>query len=356
MLKKNRKKIGILGVLVLLVWASFQLFAEDQGHDHNEKHTHEKEHIEEKEENHHDHKSETEGAHNEKEHAGPHDEEGHTEHHDENSVKLTDENIKDFKIITGTVNSGHLERYIELPGEIVINGDKIVHFVPRFTGVVKKINKHIGDKVRKGAQLAVIESNQSFQNYSIKSEISGTVIEKHLNLGEIVKEDSEIYVVADLRTVWVNLFAYQQDVLYLKKGQKVIISVSKKMPTTLSKIEYVSPILDEKTRTALVRVQIENKDHRWRPGTFVKGKVVLNKIEVPLLVAKTSIQTIGKSPNVFIKEGEEFKAIPVQLGREDDQNVEILSGLKEGQDYVKQGAFTLKADLEKGQLGDGHNH
>ena len=74
------------------------------------------------------------------------------------------------------------------------------------------------------------------------------------------------------------------------------------------------------------------------------------------LIARTAIQKIGNKPNVFIKKNGKFQAVPVRLGRSDDENIEILSGLKNEQIYVKRGAFTLKANLQKGQLGDGHNH
>lgn len=381
-------------VILASGWLSFRLIAQDHAHDHQKEHLNEtkvlpkmkKNHppIENivhgsKEHNDHDsldehdehsgHKDEKgiekkelghllekdHDDHGEKDKNDKHEEEGH-DSHDEKSVELNSEQIKDFDIQTEIVRSGSLEKYIELPGEIVINGDKVVHLVPRFTGIVKIINKYIGDKVKKDDVLATIESNQSLQNYSVKSKIFGTVIEKHISLGEVVKEDSEIYVVADLRTVWVNLNAYQQDVPFLKKGQKVIIFSSQGVSPAISTIQYVSPTLSEKTRTALIRIQIQNKDNNWRPGTFVTGKVVLSNQDVPLLVARSAIQIVNDLPNIFIKKDNKYTAVPVKLGRKDDNNIEIISGLNIGQVYVKKGAFTLKADIGKGQFGDGHNH
>ncbi len=349
-------RIVLLTTIYLLSSLTFILCAEEQGHKHEEAEHKETDH---KEDGHDDHAVKTDvHVDNIDAHADNLDdhEEVEDDHEDENYVKLTPSQIKEFGIRTGIAKAGDIEKNIELPGEITTNDDKVVHFVPRFTGVVKKIYKFVGDKVKKGDILAVIESNQSFQNYSVKSQISGTVIEKHLSIGEVVKDDVEIYVVADLRNVWVNLSAYQQDVPLLKKGQKVVISGPKGVSHATSTIEYISPIFDKKTRTALVRIQISNKDNIWRPGTFVAGKVTLTKKHVPLLVVKTSIQTVNNLSTVFIKEGDKFKAVPVKLGSSDLTNVEIISGLNIGQSYVKDGAFTLKADLGKSQFGDGHNH
>jgi len=284
------------------------------------------------------------------------DHDDHADHEETNSVKLTNQQMQEFGVMTEHITAGYLEKTIELPGEIVLNGDKIVHFVPRFSGVVKKIYKYIGDKVKKGDILAVIESNKSFQNYSVQSKISGIVIEKHLSLGEIVGQDSRIYVVADLNTVWVNLNAYQQDIDYLKAGQKVVITTNKNNASMTTHIKYISPIFDDKTRTALVRLEIKNKRHQWRPGMFITGKVFTEKIHVPLLCARGAIQIINHLPHVFIMENGKFIALAVELGRRDERNVEVTAGLKKGQIYVKAGAFTLKADLGKSLLSDGHNH
>jgi biotin carboxyl carrier protein len=96
----------------------------------------------------------------------------------------------------------------ELPGEIVINADRLAHVVPRFPGIAQEVRKSLGDQVQAGEVLAVIEANESLALYEVKARIAGTVIEKHITLGEYVSDEQDIYVIADLSSVWANVTVY----------------------------------------------------------------------------------------------------------------------------------------------------
>lgn len=196
----------------------------------------------------------------------------------------------------------------------------------------------------------------AFTRYQLVAPFSGTVIEKHIVLGEVLKDDTEAYVVADLSTVWVNLNVYQKDLPFVRKGQPVIISAGHGIPDAQGEISYVGPLVGEQTRTALARVVLPNPEGHWRPGLFVTGKITVENLEVPLLVPKTALQTVEDKLSVFIKTEGGFKPQPVTVGRTNETHVEITSGLTPGQEYVMNGAFTLKAQLSKGTFGDGHAH
>lgn len=112
---------------------------------------------------------------------------------------------------------------LDLPGEIVPNADRLAHIVPRFPGIAREVRKRLGDEVEQGDVLAVVEGNQSLSTYEVRSLISGTVIEKHITLGEFVRDDADIYVVADLSTVWANVSVYSRDVSRVRRGQSVRI-------------------------------------------------------------------------------------------------------------------------------------
>ena len=110
-----------------------------------------------------------------------------------------------------------MENRIELPGEIGFNEDRMVHIVPRYPGIVKKVEKKLGSTVKKNDLLAVVESNESLTTYKIFSPIYGKIIEKHITPGEFVGEDTTLFVIVDLSTVWVNCDVYAKDADILGK-------------------------------------------------------------------------------------------------------------------------------------------
>lgn len=274
----------------------------------------------------------------------------------EDLVQLTQEELDEFGIELSIVDSGALLIEITVPGEVVVNNDKLAHIAPRFPGVVTKVNKHLGDRVRIGDVLAIIESNEGLVPYEIKSLLDGTVIEKHITVGEVRSSDEAVFVIADLDTVWVNLSIYQMHLPYVAMGQQVTVSSGQKFADATGVISYLSPIVDEHTRTATARVVLANEDRNWRPGLFVEGRILANEEFVSILVPKSSLQKFEGGDVVFVETPEGFEPAQVRTGRTDRYSVEILSGLTLGQKYVSKGGFTLKAELEKSSLTGGHNH
>jgi membrane fusion protein, heavy metal efflux system len=271
-------------------------------------------------------------------------------------VKLSDAELKEFDIKLSTAGPGFLKTDVSLPGEVIIPPDNIAHIHPRFAGIVKKVYKHIGDKVNKGDVLAVLESNESLAEYKIKSLIDGTVIEKHFSLGEVVEGTDHGFVVADLSHVWIILNLYQKDLPYVKIGQKVKISAGKDMPETVAKISYISPVVDEETRTAAARVVINNYKGLWKPGLFVTGDISTSEKKVEVLVPKTALEMLEGKAVVFIKDEDGFEPREVTIGETNHESVEILKGLNAGEVYVSKNGFTLKSELQKGEMGEGHGH
>jgi cobalt-zinc-cadmium efflux system membrane fusion protein len=222
--------------------------------------------------------------------------------------------------------------------------------------VVKKVNKHLGDRVRTGDVLAVVESNEGLVPYEITSLLDGIVIEKHITIGEVRSAEEPAFVIADLDTVWVNLSIYQMHLPYIRVGQQVTVSSGQEFADARGVISYLSPIVDEHTRTATARVVLANHSGNWRPGLFVEGQIVVNQELVSLLVPKSSLQKFEGNDVVFVHTPEGFKPVPVKIGRVNQSSAEILSGLAPGQTYVSKGGFTLKAELEKSSLSGGHGH
>jgi multidrug efflux pump subunit AcrA (membrane-fusion protein) len=203
-------------------------------------------------------------------------------------------------------------------------------------------------------------TNEKLAWYPIRSPFEGTIIEKHITLGEVVKDDSEVFVVADLDTVWVNLQVHQKDISLVRKGQKVKIFAKSSVPETKGVIDYVEPVVDSKTRTSLARVALDNTSRQLRPGTFITAEVLVEKRKAELVVAKDILQDMNDETCVFIQNDHGFEAHPVAIGWSNDKYVEIVSGLRVGDKIVTKNSFRLKAELEKtaggGHAGHGHVH
>lgn len=278
-----------------------------------------------------------------------------SEQHD-GEVVLSAEELEEFGVALSVAGPGTIATTVELPGEIRPNEDLVAHIVPRFPGIVRSVRKAIGDNVAQGDVLAVIESSESLSTYSVKSLLEGLVIERHVSVGEAVNSDRELFVVADLSSVWVDFQAFQKHLPLLTAGQRVHISAGHGLPEAEALVSYISPVVDEATRTATIRAVVENVDGKWRPGLFVTGRVETASDDVPVAVPSTAIQTIGAVPMIFVSDGDGFVPRSVHMGRTGPHFVEITSGLKVGERFVSSGGFTLKAELQRGELGEGHGH
>ncbi len=197
--------------------------------------------------------------------------------------------------------------------------------------------------------------------YELRAPSEGVIIEKHAALGEVLEPDVRSFTIADLTQVWVHLTVYQKDLSLIHQGQQVMIStrfgLTDKKASSLSTISWLSPVLNETTRSATARVVIDNPEGHWRPGLFVSGKVSIAHIKADIVIPLSALQTVEGEVVVFVQhEDGDFEPQAVLSGRRDYQQVEILQGLKMGQTYVSENGFALKAQLQKGQFGDGHNH
>lgn len=205
------------------------------------------------------------------------------------------------------------------------------------------------------------DADKDLTLYLLRAPADGIIIEKHAVQGEVLETNTRSFTLADLSRVWVNLTVYQKDLPLIHQGQQVQIStrfgMSSQEISSSSSIGWLSPTLEEKTRSATARVVIDNPDGNWRPGLFVSAQVAIAKNQVDIVAPLTALQTIDGQTIIFVEhEPGEFEAQPVVLGRRDFKQVEILQGLKPGQTYVSHNAFALKAQLQKGSFGHGHSH
>jgi cobalt-zinc-cadmium efflux system membrane fusion protein len=257
-------------------------------------------------------------------------------------------------IRTEEVSPRVIKTTVPLRGKIVPSEHRIAHVIPRFPGIVREGRKHIGDKVEKGEVLAIVESNQSLQPFEVKSQISGTVINGHLIVGEYVPENQWVYVVADLSEVWADFHLPLNEREGVKIGQSVAVSNAPHSRSITGSVNYIAPYADERTQSQLVRVVIPNPDGLLVPGMFVTGDLVLSNDSVKAAVRKSALQTFREWKVVFINIGEVYEIRPLTLGRADDEWIEVVSGIQPGERYVTDNSYTIKADILKS--GASHDH
>ena len=284
------------------------------------------------------------------------DEHGHEEPEGhEGAVEMSPQDIAEFGIEIATAGASTIVSALAVPGEVQPNADRLAHIVPRYSGIVTGVTVGIGDQVSEGQTLAVVEGDESLAPFDVKTLISGTVIEKHITLGEAVGREGPAFVIADLSSVWADLTVYQRDLDRVHVGQSVDIYVGHELRTR-GTISYVTPIVDEQTRTATARIVLVNSRGEWRPGMFVTARIIVSDASVPVAVTRTALHTLEGQTVVFVESEEGFVPRPVEIGRMDGDSVEVLEGLVAGESYVSAGGFTLKAELGKAAFGDGHGH
>lgn len=363
----NYRLLGLVLVAMasLLLWSLPVSSGGDDDHDHGHKDTVTQQHDDHEG---HDHDQDAheraDDSHEGHDHAaGAHDDNAtgsaHADHDDELAIELSPEAMKLAGIAISIVTRGRIEQCIQLPGEVGFNEDRLVHIAPRFAGIALKANFRVGDRVAFGDVVAVVESNESMSAYSIKAPISGWVIARHVTPGEFVTEENSIYVIADLGTVWVNLAVYPKDANRIHKGQTVDIDAVGSDIRAQGEIEYISPIMDLRTRSLTARVVLSNLDQTWRPGTFVQAMVATDEGDEGLIVEKNAVQNLDGKSVVFVLDGPgRFRPIDVALGARNDRHIRILSGLDEGARYVSNGAFELKAEIVTSNMDAhaGHVH
>lgn len=287
------------------------------------------------------------------------DEHGHEDEHPSGLVELDWSSATKAGVIIVRAAPGAIKNSLSLNAEVSLNGDTIVHVSPRFPGVVKRVEKNLGDGVKAGELLAVIQSNESLTTYEIRAEVAGTIIEKDATRGEFVRDDKVLSIIADLTSVWINAAVYPDNLKDVSVGREVLISSRSIEGSTRSFISYLRPSLSELTRTAIIRMVLPNADRKWLPGMFVRADVLSDPVPVSLAVPTSAIKRIANEYVVFVKtkgpDGDEgFERREVEAGGSDGEFTQIMSGLKAGEEVAAGNTFILKAELGKGSAAHEH--
>ena len=285
----------------------------------------------------------------------------HGDHHDTHEGAHADADappafrVADFEqrgVRVATATAGVVDAGVELPGEVRANADRIAHLAPRFPGLVREVRKRVGDPVRAGEVLAIVES-ETLAPFELKAAFDGVVIDRHVVPGEAVSRDTPAFIVADLSTVWVDVHVYQSALGDLHVEQPVRIVGPPGTGEAEGRVAYIAPVVEQATRTAIARVVLPNPTGVWRPGLFV-NVTVLTPVEAPVVVATEAIHRMADATMVFVAEEDRFVPRRVTVGRVGRTTAAITEGLAPGERYAEAGSFLVKAELAKGEAGHEH--
>ena len=211
------------------------------------------------------------------------------------------------------------------------------------------------------AQLQVLGAGHGTGgHFDIASPFAGVVVARDVSLGEMATPGDTLFTLADLSEVWIELDIFERDLARVRVGQEVVVTTTAYASRTfLGRIVYIGDILDPSKRTVRARVEIPNADGALKPGMFATANIQVGAGGPALVVVpQDAVQEVEQKQVVFVPGDRmgEFRAVPVEVGETlDGGRVVIRSGLQSGARIVVAGAFALRSELAKGEIGE-HGH
>jgi Cu(I)/Ag(I) efflux system membrane fusion protein len=312
-----------------------------------------------------------------------------------NTITVDPTTVQKMGVRTALVTKGPLRRIIRTVGAIDYNETALADVTTKFRGWIEKLYvDSTGKQVHKGEplfdiyspelysaqneyvlalnqgaaglkasarqklklfdvsedQIAELEkSRQAQRTLRVDAPIDGIVVEKMAVQGQMVEAGMKLYRLADLSIVWVQSQIYEQDLALLKLGQEAEVSLSYLPDRKFSgRITYIYPTVDEKTRTARVRMEFHNPGLFLKPGMFVTVELRAELKPDALLVPDSAVLRSGEKNTIFVAlDGGHFEPREIQLGpRADNNSYEVLSGLHEGERVVTSGQFMFDSESQ----------
>lgn len=197
----------------------------------------------------------------------------------------------------------------------------------------------------------VIKNKKASPYVELKANTSGTVVKKQVEQGDYVKQGQPLLQIANLAHVWAVFQAYESDLPFIHKGQQVQFS-AEALPgeTFTGRVTFIDPVLNGKTRTVGIRVELSNGGGRFKPEMLLVGNVAASMqryADEGVIIPKSAVLWTGKRSVVYVKDDVEeqptFLLRQVTLGPSLPDGYVVLDGLAEGEEIVTNGAFAIDA-------------
>jgi Cu(I)/Ag(I) efflux system membrane fusion protein len=222
----------------------------------------------------------------------------------------------------------------------------------------ERLRVHFGMTENQITTLEQTRKTQSTMTYF--SPISGTVLSKEILEGQYVDEGMPLYQLADLSNVWIYLDVYEKDIRFIRMNHPVQITTEAYPNETFKgKVTFIDPVINNETRTVRVRTEFDNPHGKLKPQMYVKAMIHVPSSSA-LVVPTTAVLYTGKRNLVWIEVKENtFEPREVTLGMSSGSLIEVLTGLREGENVVTTGAYLLESESQlqqpRGSSG-GHQH
>lgn len=256
-------------------------------------------------------------------------------------------------IMIENVGPAQIGETLELVGRVELDPSAKADVGAKFPGRVVSVSGNVGDRVSAGRVLARVESNESMQVYSVTAPISGVIVERRTNIGDVAGSEP-LFVIADPSRTTAVFPVFPRDMEKVRAGQAVQLGLLEGNRSHASVIRDFQPAADAMTGALSARAALPNSDNFWRPGMSVRGQVTIDRRTVPLAVKTEGLQAFRDFTVVFAKVGQTYEVRMLELGKRGPEWTEVLSGIKPGQAYVTKGSYVIKADIEKS--GASHDH
>ena len=270
----------------------------------------------------------------------------------EGRTRIAPEMAEAFGIETMIAGPATLEEVITAYGSIVPNPERVREVSARFDGAIESVDVAPGEAVRQGQRLAAVESNESLQSYAIDAPIDGIVMERAANAGEQTN-GRRLFTIVDTSSVWAELSVFPADRARVRVGSPVEIAPATGGEPVAGTISHLSPVAGA-NQSITARIVLDNADELWALGTYLTATIRVAEIDVPLAVRRSGLQTFRDFTVVYARIGDQYEVRMLDLGRQDDDWVEVLGGLEPGTRYVTENSYVIKADVEKS--GASHDH
>ena len=199
----------------------------------------------------------------------------------------------------------------------------------------------------------LIHTRKASPYTTLKANTSGTVIEKNINQGDYVKQGQALLKIANLGKVWAMFQAYESDLPFIHVGEKIHFT-TEAMPGKVftGSVSFVDPMIDSSSRTAGVRVEMNNTNGWFKPEMTLTGNIVANMKQYhgEIIVPKSAVMWTGKRSIVYVKDTGEtqatFRLRRVTLGPSLSNGYVITDGLAEGEEIVTNGTFAVDASAQ----------
>ena len=197
-------------------------------------------------------------------------------------------------------------------------------------------------------QIKAIPTRQSDDNYfGILAPMTGTIVKTYVAEGQYVREGDRLFEIAEFTKMWFMFGAPEQDLPWIKVGQIVTLQTASLPGESLKgRVAFINPNLEAMSRTAMVRVVLENPERRLKNRTWASGTIELEAPEV-MTIPRSAVLWPGDAPRVYVEKSPgTYEQRSVKPGRAGDLLWEVLDGLKEGERVVSSGTMLIDSQAQ----------